>query len=117
MKNLKLVLTTALFATLVGCVNGDDYGTPDLSKDCVTIEKTKEVVDITSISSAAATQYTTDETLVDYIEAYVTSSDEGGNFYKSISMMSLDGLQGFSMPVDNYNLYTEFEPGDRKSVV
>jgi len=34
------------------------------------------------------------ETVVDYIEAYVTSSDEGGNFYKSISMMSLDGLKG-----------------------
>ena len=29
--------------------------------------------------------------------AFVTSSDEGGNFYKSISMMSLDGLKGFSM--------------------
>jgi len=116
MKNLKLVLTTALFATLVGCVNGDDYGTPDLSKDCVTIAKTKEVIDITGVSSATATQYTTSETLVDYIEAYVTSSDEGGNFYKSISMMSLDGLQGFSMPVDNYNLYTEFEPGRKVTI-
>lgn len=116
MKNLKLVLTTAIFATLVGCVNGDDYGTPDLSKDCITIAKTKEVIDITSVSSATATQYTTSETLVDYIEAYVTSSDEGGNFYKSISMMSLDGLQGFSMPVDNYNLYTEFEPGRKVTI-
>ena len=42
-------------------------------------------------------------------KAYVTSSDEGGNFYKSISMMSLDGTKGFSMPVDNYNLFNEFE--------
>ena len=31
MKKLKLVLTTAVLASLVGCVNGDDYGTPDLS--------------------------------------------------------------------------------------
>ncbi len=115
MKNLKLVLTTAVFATLVGCVNGDDYGTPDLSNDCVTIATTKQVSDITSISTATTTQYTTTET-IDYIEAYVTSSDEGGNFYKSISMMSLDGLQGFSMPVDNYNLYTEFEPGRKVTI-
>lgn len=115
MKNLKLILTTAVFATLVGCVNGDDYGTPDLSNDCVTIATTKEVSDITSISTATTTQYTTTET-IDYIEAYVTSSDEGGNFYKSISMMSLDGLQGFSMPVDNYNLYTEFEPGRKVTI-
>ncbi len=115
MKNLKLILTTAVFATLVGCVNGDDYGTPDLSNDCVTIATTKQVSDITSISTATTTQYTTTET-IDYIEAYVTSSDEGGNFYKSISMMSLDGLQGFSMPVDNYNLYTEFEPGRKVTI-
>lgn len=116
MKNLKLVLTTAIFATLTSCVTGDDYGTPDLSKNCVTIAKTKEVTDITSVSVSSATQYTTSETVVDYIEAYVTSSDEGGNFYKSISMMSLDGLTGFSMPVDNYNTYTEFEPGRKVTI-
>lgn len=116
MKNLKLLLTTAVLASLVGCVNGDDYGTPDLSKECITIPKTKEVTDITSIATATATQYTTSETLTDYIEAYVTSSDEGGNFYKSISMVSTDGLTGFSMPVDNYNLYAEFEPGRKVTI-
>ncbi|MQP23917.1 hypothetical protein GFJ94_02425 [Flavobacterium sp. LMO8] len=116
MKNLKLVLTTAILATLTSCVNGDDYGTPDLSKECVTIATTKEVFEITDIATATTVQYTTDETLTDYIEAYVTSSDEGGNFYKSISLMSLDGLKGFSMPVDNYNLYTEFEPGRKVTI-
>jgi hypothetical protein len=116
MKNLKLVVTTAVFATLFSCVNGDDYGTPNLSNDCVTIAKTKEVSDITNIATATTVQYTTDENLTDYIEAYVTSSDEGGNFYKLISMMSLDGLKGFSMPVDNYNLYTEFEPGRKVTI-
>ena len=116
MKNLKLVLTTAILAALTSCVNGDDYGTPDLSKECVTIETTKEVFEITDIATATTVQYTTDETLTDYIEAYVTSSDEGGNFYKSISLMSLDGLKGFSMPVDNYNLYNEFEPGRKVTI-
>ena len=116
MKNLKLVLTTAILATLTSCVNGDDYGTPDLTNDCVSIVKTKEVSEITSIATATTIPYTTDENLVDYIEAYVTSSDEGGNFYKSISMISTDGLTGFSMPVDNYNLYTEFEPGRKVTI-
>jgi hypothetical protein len=115
MKNLKLVITTAVFTTLLSCVNGDNYGTPDLSNDCVTIAKTKEVADITNISTSTTVRYTTGEN-TDYIEAYVTSSDEGGNFYKSISMMSLDGLKGFSMPVDNYNLYTEFEPGRKVTI-
>jgi len=116
MKKLRLIIITAFFATLTSCVNGDDYGTPDLSNECVTIIKTKEVTDVTSIATSTATQYTTLDTVVDYIEAYVTSSDEGGNFYKSISMMSLDGLMGFSMPVDNYNLYTEFEPGRKVTI-
>ena len=116
MKNLKLVLTTAILASLVGCVNGDDYGTPDLSDNCVTITPTKEVTDVTSIATATAAQYTTSDDVIDYIEAYVTSSDEGGNFYKSISLMSLDGLTGFSMPVDNYNLYNEFEPGRKVTI-
>jgi hypothetical protein len=116
MKNIKLIVTTVILATLSSCVNGDDYGVPDLSNDCVTIAKTKEVSDITNSASATTVPYTTSETVVDYIEAYVTSSDEGGNFYKSISMMSLDGLKGFSMPVDNYNLYTEFEPGRKVTI-
>jgi hypothetical protein len=116
MKNIKLIVTTVILATLSSCVNGDDYGVPDLSNDCVTITKTKEVSDITNIATATTVPYTTSETVVDYIEAYVTSSDEGGNFYKSISMMSLDGLKGFSMPVDNYNLYTEFEPGRKVTI-
>lgn len=115
MKNLKLILTTAVLASLIGCVNGDDYGTPDLSTECVTIAKTKEVTDITGIATSAATQYTTTDN-IDYIEAYVTSSDEGGNFFKSISMISTDGVTGFSMPVDNYNLYTEFEPGRKVTI-
>jgi len=116
MKNLKLLLITAVLTSLVGCVNGDDYGTPDLSNECVTIEKTKEVGDITSVATTTAVPYTTDATVIDYIEAYVTSSDEGGNFYKSISMVSTDGQNGFSMPVDNYNLYNEFEPGRKVTI-
>jgi hypothetical protein len=115
MKNLKLILSAVVLASLSSCVNDDTYGIPDLSKECVSIAKTKEVTDITNIATASATQYTTGET-TDYIEAYVTSSDEGGNFYKSISMMSLDGTKGFSMPVDNYNLFNEFEPGRKVTI-
>ena len=116
MKNLKLLLTAAVLATFASCVNDDYYEVPDLSGDCISISKTKEVADITNAATASAVPYTTDETLVDYIEAYVTSSDEGGNFYKSISMMSLDGTKGFSMPVDNYNLFNEFEPGRKVTI-
>jgi hypothetical protein len=112
MKKIQLLVTIAFFATLMGCINSDEYDAPDLSGQCVTIAKTKEVVAITSTATAVATEFTTD----DIIEAYVTSSDEGGNFYKSISFVSTDGVTGFSMPLDNYNLFNEFEPGRKVSI-
>lgn len=112
MKKLKLVLTTTILASLVGCVNGDDYGTPDLSNDCVNIAATKSVQDIATLATTTVQQYTN----TDFIEAYVTSSDEGANFYKSISFVSVDGNKGFTMPIDSYNLYTEFEPGRKVTI-
>ena len=107
MKNLKIVFSTLLFVTLFSCVNSDDYNAPDLSGDCSTLTATKTVQEVKATATTTAQQYVND----DIIEAYVTSSDEGGNFYKSISMVSVDGAQGFSIPVDDYNLYTKYEPG------
>ena len=112
MKKLKLVLTTTILASLVGCVNGDDYGTPDLSNDCISIAATKSVQDIATLANTTVQQYPDS----DYIEAYVTSSDEGGNFYKSISFVSVDGAKGFTMPIDDYNLYTRYEPGRKVTI-
>ncbi|BCY27763.1 DUF5689 domain-containing protein [Flavobacterium okayamense] len=107
MKNIKLLLSTAILTSLTACVNGDDYNTPDLTGECVTMTSTIDVQDVTSVASSTPTQYISN----DVIEAYVTSSDEGGNFYKSISLVSTDEQQGFTIPVDSYNLYTKFEPG------
>jgi len=107
MKNYKLILATALFSGLFGCVNPERYDAPNLESECVTLTPTKTVLAITSTSSAAYSKYIAD----DIIEAYVTSSDEGGNFYKSISFVSTDGANAFSMPIDDYNLYTAYEPG------
>lgn len=107
MKKFRILFTTAVFATLFSCVNSDEYKTPDTSGDCTDLTATKSVHDFTSTSTASYAQNTTE----DIIEAYVTSSDEGGNFYKSISFTSLDGLDGFSIPIDDYNLYTKYEPG------
>ena len=110
MKNIFKLLSLALLSTFVGCVTSDEYKNPDLSGDCSNLTATKPVTVLTTPAPPTYpnyTQYTAD----DIIEAYVVSSDEGGNFYKSISFVSVDGLTGFSMPVDNYNLYNEYPPG------
>jgi hypothetical protein len=106
--NIKnLLLSGVLLATVTSCINSDEYNAPDLVGYCSDLTTTKEVADITALATATYAQYTDS----DIIEAYVTSSDEGGNFYKSISLVSTDGLTGFSIPVDAYNLYTKYEPG------
>ena len=107
MKKLQLVLTGALVLALQSCINSDYYDAPDLSNECTTLTATKTVADVKTTATTTAQEYTND----DIIEAYAVSSDEGGNFYKSISFVTADNSQAFSMPVDAYNLYTKFEPG------
>lgn len=104
------ILKSALFVALsmgvfTGCINDDEYQIPNL--DCIetSLVKNKEVSEIAA--SSIVSQHTTD----DVIEAYVTSSDEGGNFYKSISFQTLDGSKGFSVPVDVTSTFINFEPG------
>ena len=53
----------------------------------------------------------------DIIEAYVVSSDEGGNFFKAISFQTLatdtTAAIGFSIPVDVSNTYIDFRVGNK----
>ena len=107
MKKLNILLATVLFSTLFSCINSDNYDAPNLSGECSDLTVTKTPQDVAAIANSTAQKYIAD----DVIEAYITSSDEGGNFYKSISMVSVDGTKGFSMPIDAYNLYTKYEPG------
>ena len=79
MKNLivKSVFYTFLATSFVSCVNDDDYNVPALGCTETTLVKTKEVSQIPA--SATIAQYTADEV----IEAYVTTSDEEGNFFEA----------------------------------
>lgn len=110
MKKVQILLVTALFSTFLSCVNGDDYGTPDLSNECVTETVTKTVNEIAAL---ATTNNPTQHNANDIIEAFVTSSDEGGNFYKTLSLVSVDKVKGFTVPVNAYNLYTKYKPGTK----
>ncbi|MBF02680.1 MAG: hypothetical protein CMP76_05235 [Flavobacterium sp.] len=112
MKKTILILTTALFATLTSCVTGDDYNAPDLSGECVT--KTADIDIVPVVNNATTTPTLWDLANGTILEAYVTSSDEGGNFYKTISMVAYDDNDneyGFTVPVDEYNLFNVYEPG------
>jgi Family of unknown function (DUF5689) len=50
----------------------------------------------------------------EYLEAIVISSDEGGNFYKSMYLQPVDGSKGFNLSIDIVNSYTkDLQPGKR----
>ncbi len=118
MKQMKSnLLKACLFAAAVGvfsaCENNDKYDDIDTNLGCLTVTPTKTVAEIYAMTTPSSIDVGAVEAYEgnDIIEAYVTSSDAGGTFYKSISFQSVDGSLGFSIPVDMYNIYTEFEPG------
>lgn len=107
-KNSCIILASiGLFSS---CVN-DTYDTPKFDT-CVNpgLTKTKEVAQIYTLATTATKTYTDD----DIIEAYVVSSDEGGNFYKSMYFQPTDGSKGFNLSIDEVNLYGKnFQPGKK----
>lgn len=97
---------------LLLCSCSTELKTPEFS--CIppnlivnqTIDKLKD------ISVAVPKQYSYD----DVIEAYVVSTDEGGNFFKTIYLQTLKDAKkvvGFSVPVDATNIYVDFRVGTK----
>jgi hypothetical protein len=116
MKNqlFKITCISILSSILLSSCVKENYAEP--SAECVdpTLAKNKTVEEIYTTNNVAVPVNSygysaTDATLGenDVIEAYVTSSDEGGNFFKTISFVSTDGIRGFSMSIDEYNLYND----------
>jgi len=110
--NKTLLFATVLSAGLLtSCINDDDYSVPELSCDETTLVKNMEPQAVPA--SAAVAPYADNEAIPgdDIIEAYVTSSDLGGNFFKSISFQTMDGSFGFSIPVDVASYAAKFDVG------
>ena len=121
MKNIflkSLLILTISLGMLSSCVNSDDYSTPEST--LTTYELTANTT-VAAVNTAATTASTTANPIIEYtaddiIEGYVTSNDEAGTFYKSISFQTIptDGSApiGFSVPINATTLYSEgFTPG------
>lgn len=115
--NFKFILTSILIILMSNsCVSDNDYGTPELKCNQPNLTANKSVQEIIAISGNVVTQYPYD----DIIEAYVVSSDEEGNFFKSISLQTLatetTSSVGFSVPIDASNTYIDYRVGTKVSV-
>lgn len=113
----KIILKSGLLLALAigfvsGCATDDHYTTPAQTLVTYELTPTKTVAEINSAATGTPVEYTAD----DIVEAYVTSSDEKGTFYKSISFQTMpaDGSNpiGFSVPLNVTTLYGKgFTPG------
>ncbi len=109
---LKSLLLVTISLGISSCVNDDSYSTPTNTLENYELTTTTTVAAVNAAATATPVEYTAD----DIIAGYVTSNDESGTFYKSISFQTIptDGSApiGFSVPIDVTTLYGEgFTPG------
>ncbi|WP_029271501.1 DUF5689 domain-containing protein [Flavobacterium sp. KJJ] len=112
MKNIFLNSFFALSAILFWSCN-NEIETPKLECTQPNFTVNKTVEKVYELSGNVAKQYVYD----DIVEAYVVSSDEDGNFFKSISFQTLATEKmsaiGFSVPVDASNTYIDYRVGNK----
>jgi Family of unknown function (DUF5689) len=109
---LKSLLLVSISFGITSCINDDSYSTPTNTLETFELTTTTTVAAVNAAATGTPVEYTAD----DIIEGYVTSSDESGTFYKSISFQTIptDGSApiGFSVPIDVTTLYGKgFTPG------
>jgi hypothetical protein len=112
MKNIILnTFLASLLLFICGC--NTEIETPKLECNQPDFKVNKTVEKVYDLSSSTAKQYLYD----DIIEAYVVSSDEGGNFFKSISLQTKPTERisaiGFSVPIDASNTYIDYRIGNK----
>src|SRR6478609_2549892 len=111
--NLKFYTVFLGITIIFGSCTKEEFNVPKLSCNQPDLKVNRTVEEVRAGSSSIVTQYKYD----DIIEAYVVSSDEAGNFFKTISFQTLATAKtpamGFSVPVDATNTYIDFKIGNK----
>ena len=110
---LKFYTVFLAIAMTFGSCAKEEFDVPKLTCTQPDLKVNRTVEEVRAATSSIVTQYTYD----DIIEAYVVSSDEDGNFFKTISFQTLatatTPAMGFSVPVDASNTYIDFRLGNK----
>ncbi|MCV9927971.1 DUF5689 domain-containing protein [Flavobacterium sp. LS1R49] len=103
-----LVIILAFYS----CV-GDETAIPEFACNQPDLIVNRTVDEVRNSTNLVATKYQYD----DIIEGYVVSSDEFGNFFKTISFQTLPtktvSSQGFSIGIDASNSYIDYRVGSK----
>lgn len=107
-----LLFSIGIAIVFARCVK-DDFEVPKLACTQADLTVNRTVAEVRANANSVVAQYAYD----DIIEAYVVSSDESGNFFKSISFQTLATATtpavGFSVPVDATNTYIDYRIGNK----
>lgn len=112
-KHTQKFLLLFAFITLFSCVKDSDYSIPDQATACVDSELTANatIADVKALYKGGIVQI--DKDMV--IEGYVVSSDESGNFFKTLQFQDAinNPKEGFQLDLDVSDLYLMYPVGSR----
>ena len=110
--SIALTLSAGLFFTQ-SCVQDDDYATPPI--ECNLPSPNITLADLVSKATAGSIKLDANGAVADdlIVQAYVISSDETGNFYKTISLQDKveNPTTGIQIEIDGSNLYNQYPLG------
>jgi len=116
--NKLIALLLLLVVATTSCVEDDDFDTPDTTTGEVTIDGT--VIDIDAVLGILAQaqldgddSFTFDQDDTSYVEGFVVSSDEAGNFFEEIVIQDKaeNPTAGIVVLIDVNPLFTSYEFG------
>lgn len=120
MKSIKnITLLSFLFFVglmVTSCVHDDDYSIPEINATEPNVTVNTDIVSVKAFYNGFEPQIIEsgdDANRPLYLEAYVVSSDETGNFYKTLVIQDApeNPTAGISISTNATDLYTKFEPG------
>lgn len=108
-----LVFSAIVAATFTSCVKDDDWNTPEILCNNRFDAPTTTMADFAALAPATDTYKVPATGAPVIFDAYVVSSDENGNFYKTISFQDspVNPTIGLQMEVDKASNYADFPVG------
>ncbi|MGB3342742.1 MAG: DUF5689 domain-containing protein [Aequorivita sp.] len=101
---------------VASCVHDDDFSVPQINVEEPNVNVNTSIVSVKKMYRGyepVKVETGPDSKEPMYIEAYVVSSDESGNFYKTLVVQDSpeNPIAGVSISTDVTNLYTKYSPG------
>ena len=117
-QKIKFLSFLLLGLIVSSCVQDDDFQTPNVSYEEPDIDE-DQIIDVTAAiayyGGYEPVQITAGEDADEpvYLEGYVVSSDESGNFYKTLIIQDKpeNPTAGIAISTEANDLYTSYEPG------